>query len=103
MRPEGVLLDRHAFSSTVHSKAVHSLCRTGLCGPSKIFRVFVVKSGFPGLLVSAEPRKMRAVLQKLRRVWWHILFCALADGLWMRHFCTLLLNNVVMTWPFMLI
>jgi len=72
----------------------HTLSRTGLCGPSKIFRVFVVKSGFPGLLVSAEPRKMRAVAQKLRRVWLHILFCALAGGLWVRQFCTLLL----MTW-----
>ena len=67
-------------------ETAHSLCRTGLCGPSKIFRVFVVKSGFPGLLVSAEPRKMRAVAQKLRRVWLHILFCALADGLWVRPF-----------------
>ncbi len=47
---------------------------------------FVFKSGFPGLLVSAEPRKMRAVAQKLRRVWLHILFCALAGGLWVRPF-----------------
>jgi len=68
-----------------------SLSRTGLCGPSKIFRVFVVKSGFPGLLVSAEPRKMRAVAQKLRRVWLHMFFCALGGGLWVRQFCTLLL------------
>ena len=67
-------------------ESTHSLCRTGLCGPSKIFRVFVVKSGFPGLLVSAEPRKMRAVAQKLCRVWLHVLFCALAGGLWVRPF-----------------
>ena len=75
-------------------ETAHSLCRTGLCGPSKVFRVFVVKSGFPGLLVSAETRKMRAVAQKLCRVWLHISFCALAGGLWVRQFCTLLL----MTW-----
>jgi hypothetical protein len=67
-------------------ESTHSLCRTGLCGPSKIFRFFVVKSGFPGLLVSAEPRKMRAVAQKLCRVWLHVLFCALAGGLWVRPF-----------------
>jgi hypothetical protein len=38
---------------------------------------------------------MRAVAQKLRRVWRYILFCALAGGLWVRQFCTLLLNDVV--------
>ncbi len=44
------------------------------------FVFFVFKSGFPGLLVSAEPRKMRATTQKLGRVLRHILFCALAGG-----------------------
>ena len=39
---------------------------------------FVFKSGFPGLLVSAEPRKMRATAQKLGRVLRHILCCAFA-------------------------
>ena len=67
-------------------ESAHSLCRTGLCGPSKVFRVFVVESGFPGLLVSAEPRKMSAVSQKLRRVRRYMLFCALAGGLWVRQF-----------------
>ncbi len=44
------------------------------------FVFFVFKSGFPGLLVSAEPRKMRATAQKLGRVLRRMLFCALAGG-----------------------
>ena len=44
----------------------------------KEFSCFLsVKRGFPGLLVSADPRKLRAVAQKLRRVRCHIFFCAL--------------------------
>jgi hypothetical protein len=45
-----------------------------------IFRVFVFKSGFPGLLVSGEPRQMRATAQKLGRVLCHILCCTLVGG-----------------------
>jgi hypothetical protein len=47
---------------------------------------FLFFVGFPGLLVSAEPRKMRALAQKLRRARRHMFFCALAGGFWVRPF-----------------
>jgi hypothetical protein len=46
------------------------------------FVIYGFKCGFPGLLVPAEPRKMRAVAQKIRRLVRRIFCCALADRFW---------------------
>ena len=59
--PEGVLLDRHAFHASVHEKW-HILPAEQGFGDRQIFFVsHGVKCGFPGLLVSTEPRKMLVV------------------------------------------
>jgi hypothetical protein len=44
------------------------------------------QKNFPGLLAQQSPKKMRAVVQKLRRVRRHMFFCALPDGFWLRPF-----------------
>jgi hypothetical protein len=55
--------------------------RNRASGTAKVFFVsYGVKCGFPGLLVSAEPRKMRSVAQKLERLVRHKFCCALAGA-----------------------
>jgi hypothetical protein len=54
------------------------------------FQVFFVIHGFkcrfPGLLVSTEPRNLRAVAQQLGRLVRHMFCCGLAGGFWARPF-----------------
>ena len=62
-----------------------------LFGPSwacfcSFFGVYGFKCGLSGLLVSAEPRKMRAVAHKLGRSVHHMFCCALAGGFWAHPF-----------------
>jgi hypothetical protein len=74
-----------AMHPCIHSRTL-SLPNRSARTVKRIFVFFVVKGGFPGLLVSAEPRKMRAVAQKLRRARRHMFFRALAGGFWVRPF-----------------
>jgi len=60
----------HSGTLSLPSRASHTVKKEFSCFLS-------VKSGFPGLLVSADPRKLRAVAQKLRRVRCHMFFGAL--------------------------
>ena len=45
-----------------------------------------VKCGFPGLLVAAEPGKMRAVAQKIGRLVLRMLCCVVAEEFWAHAF-----------------
>jgi hypothetical protein len=78
--PEGVLLDRHGFHSSVHEKWHILPAEQGFGDRQSFFVSYGVKCGFPGLLVSAEPQKMRDVAQKLDRLVRHKFCCALAGG-----------------------
>ena len=78
--PEGLLLDRHAFHASVHSKQHILPAEQGFGDRQSFFVSCGVKCDFPGLLVSTEPRKMRAVAPKLERLVRHKFCCALAGG-----------------------
>jgi hypothetical protein len=78
--PEGVLLDCHAFNASVHEKRHILPAEQGFGDRQSFFVNYGVKCGFPGLIVSAEPRRMRAVAQKLERLVRHKFCCALAGG-----------------------
>jgi hypothetical protein len=45
-----------------------------------------VKCGFSGLLVAAEPGKMRTITQKIRRLVLRMLYCVVAEEFWAHAF-----------------
>ena len=60
-RSEAVLLDRHAFHATVHSKRHTLPAAEGFADRQSFFVIFGFKCGLPGFLGAAEPREMRTV------------------------------------------
>ncbi len=85
-RPEGVLLDTHAWHASMHSQP-HAFSAKQVSAHRQTNFVFLSsRAVFRGCSCSAEPRKMRAVAQKLRRARRHMFFCALAGGFWVRPF-----------------
>jgi hypothetical protein len=83
---EGVLLDRRALHSSMHSKWHTLLAEQGFGDRQRVFVLYGFKRGFPGILVSAELRKMCSVAQILRRVLCYIFCCALVGGFWSHAF-----------------
>jgi hypothetical protein len=81
-----VLLDCHAFHASVHEKRHILPAEQGFGDHQSFFVSYGVKCGFPALLVSGEPRKMRAAAQKLERLVGHKFFSALAGGFRRIHF-----------------
>ncbi len=83
---EWVTLNRHALHSSMHSKWHTLLPEQGFGDRQRVFVLYGLNRGFPGMTVSAELRKKCYVAQILRRVLCYIFCCALAGGFWSHAF-----------------
>lgn len=80
--PERVMLNPSEGHSSMHSHRLIASAEEGFGDRERFFVIYGFKCGLPGMLVSAEPRNLRAVAQNLHRMPCHNFCCALAGGLW---------------------
>ncbi len=78
---KGSQLDGHSFDEAVHWKRQTLSAEDGFGDWQSFVVRYVVKCGFSGLLVAAEPGKMRRVAQKIR-----FLGCACYAVLFQKNF-----------------
>ncbi len=80
--PERVMLNPSDGHSSMHSHQHIASAEEGFGNRERFFVIYGFKCGLPGMLVSAEPRNLRAVAQNLHRMPCHNFCCTLAGGLW---------------------
>jgi hypothetical protein len=68
--------------SYMHSHRHTASAEEGFGDRERFFVIYGFKCGFPGMLVSAEPRNLRDVAQTFHRMLCQNFCCTLAGGLW---------------------
>ena len=85
-RAKVIQLDCRAFDATVHWNRQTVPAEEGFGDCQSVVVSYGAKCGFSGLLVAAEPGKMRTIAQKIGRLVLCMLFCVVAGGCW-EHAC----------------
>ena len=84
--PERVMLNPSDGHSSMHSHRHTASAEEGFGDRERFFVIYGFKCGLLGMLVSAEPRNLRAVAQNLHRMLCRIFCCARTGGFWSHSF-----------------